>query len=90
MVATKLQKGKRETFSGDWRESADYQNVANAVHEKFGVELQVFPLKFSKVFDNIFEEQKSIQQMMKGSGLAKYNYREVAEQFEEIYQAMEI
>lgn len=86
VVATKLQKGKRETFTGDWRESVDYQNIATAVHEKFGNDIKIFPLKFSKVFDNIFEEQKSIQQMMTGNALAKYNYREVAQQFEDIYQ----
>lgn len=90
VVATKLQKGKRETFTSDWRESIDYQNIAHAVQEKFGDEIKVLPLKFSKVFDNIFEEQKSIAQMMQSSPLAKYNYREVAQQFEAIYQAMEV
>ena len=88
VVATKLQKGKRETFIGDWSQSLDYQNVSNAVHEKFGAQIPVLPLKFSKVFDNIFEEQKSIRQIMQDGGLAKYNYREVALQFEAIYQAV--
>ena len=86
VVATKLQKGKRETFVGDWRQSADYKNIYESVREKFGESMPVLPLKFSKVFDNIFEEQQSIKQMMKSSGLARYNYREVAEQFEAIYQ----
>lgn len=90
VVATKLQKGKRETFTSNWRDSIDYQNIANAVQDKFGDEIKVLPLKFSKVFDNIFEEQKSIAQMMACSPLAKYNYREVAQQFEAIYQAMEV
>jgi cellulose biosynthesis protein BcsQ len=88
VVATKLQKGKREMFTGDWIQSADYKNICTAVHEKFGEEIKVLPLKFSKVFDNIFEEQKSITQMMAMSPLAKYNYREVAEQFEDIYKAI--
>jgi cellulose biosynthesis protein BcsQ len=88
VVATKLQKGKRETFAGDWSQSVDYKNIRDAVHNKFGVQLHVLPLKFSKVFDNIFEEQKSIQQMVQSGGLAKYNYREVAQQFEDIYKAI--
>ncbi|MFT2099733.1 ParA family protein [Marinomonas sp. 2405UD66-6] len=87
VVATKLQKGKRETFTGDWRQSSDYQNIANAVHEKFPEhDIPVLPLKFSKVFDSIFEQQKSIQQMMAENPLAKYSYRDVAVQFEDIYQ----
>jgi cellulose biosynthesis protein BcsQ len=88
VVATKLQKGKRETFTNDWRESADYINILGAVREKFGDKIEVLPLKFSKVFDNIFEQQLSIQQMMDKSALAKYNYRDVSEQFENIYRAL--
>lgn len=87
VVATKLQKGKRETFTGDWRQSSDYQNIAKAVQDKFAEhKIPVLPLKYSKVFDSIFEQQKSIQQLMDASALAKYNYREVAAQFDEIYQ----
>lgn len=88
VVATKLQKGKREMFVGDWTQSADYKNICTAVHEKFGEEIKVLPLKFSKVFDNIFEEKKSIKQIMAMSSLAKHNYHEISEQFEDIYQAI--
>ncbi len=90
VIATKLQKGKKETFTGDWSQSNDFQNISEAVQEKFGDQFPVLPLKFSKVFDNIFEEQKSIQQMMNGSGLAQYNYREVAAQFSAIYRQIGI
>lgn len=87
VVATKLQKGKRETFTGDWRQSGDYQNIAKAVQDKFPEhKIPVLPLKYSKVFDSIFEQQKSIQQLMDDSPLAKYNYRDVAAQFDDIYQ----
>lgn len=90
VIATKLQKGKKEVFSSDWTLSDDFLNIQNAVHQKFGSQMPVLPLKFSKVFDNIFEEQKSIRQMMQNNGLAKYSYREVAEQFDDIYQAIGI
>lgn len=90
VIATKLQKGKKETFNGDWSQSSDFKNIEAAVKEKFGDQLPVLPLKYSKVFDNIFEEQKSIQQMMDGSGLAQYNYREVAAQFDDIYRQIGI
>lgn len=90
VVATKLQKGKKEIFTGDWRQSEDYKNIATAVQQKFGEDIPVLPLKFSKVFDSIFENQQSIRQMMAGNALAKYNYREVANQFDDIYASMGI
>jgi len=90
VIATKLQKGKREIFTGDWRQSEDFKNVEEAVQKKFGDEIPILPLKFSKVFDNIFEQQQSIKQMMESSGLAQYNYREVAGQFEDIYREIGI
>lgn len=90
VVATKLQKGKKEIFTGDWRQSEDYKNIATAVQQKFGEDIPVLPLKFSKVFDSIFENQQSIRQMMAGNALAKYNYREVANQFDDIYAAVGI
>jgi len=90
VIATKLQKGKREIFTGDWRQSEDFKNVEEAVKKKFGDGIPVLPLKFSKVFDNIFEQQQSIKQMMESSGLAQYNYREVAGQFEDIYREIGI
>jgi MinD-like ATPase involved in chromosome partitioning or flagellar assembly len=91
VIATKLQKDKKETFSGDWRQSNDYKNIANAVAEKFpDAEISVLPLKYSKAFDSIFEKQQSIQQMMQTNPLARYNYREVASQFNDIYTKIEI
>jgi len=44
------------------------------------------PLKYSAVFDVIFEQEKSIAQLMDLSGLAKYQYKEVNNQFNAIYQ----
>ena len=85
VVATKLQKQKGDIFKDDWKESEDFKNIQNAVHTKVGEGIPVLPLKFSKVFDNIFEEQKSIQQLMEGNALASYSYRDVAKQFEAIY-----
>lgn len=90
VVATKLQKKKGDIFKDDWKESEDFKNIQNAVHTKVGEGIPVLPLKFSKVFDNIFEEQKSIQQLMEGNALASYSYRDVAKQFEAIYNLIGI
>lgn len=88
VVATKLQKRKNDIFT-DWSDSVDAKNVTAAVHEKIGDFIPVLPLKFSAVFDVIFEDEKSIQQIMKTSGLAKYQYQEVANQFEKIYKLID-
>lgn len=87
-MATKLQKRKNDIFT-DWSESIDAKNIKAAVHDKIGYFIPVLPLKFSAVFDVIFEDEKSIQQIMQTSGLAKYQYQEVANQFENIYKLID-
>ncbi len=57
VIATKLQKRKK---------SEDYRNIAQAVAQ-FDKTIPVLPLKFSAVFDTIFEQEKSIHQLMQTS-----------------------
>ena len=76
--------------SNDWHNSEDYKNIKLAVSEKISADIPVIPLKFSKAFDNIFEQKKSIMQLMDENPLAKYSYKEVANQFNEIYKVMGI
>jgi cellulose biosynthesis protein BcsQ len=90
VVATKLQKQKNDIFKNDWMQSEDFRNIRKAVKNKLGEEIPVLPLKFSKVFDNIFEEKKSIKQLMEANALAKYSYKDVASQFDEIYKLIGI
>jgi len=89
VVATKLQKQSGERFTGDWRKSRDYQNVAEAVSSSIDFDVPVLPLKFSKAFDAIFEKEQSIQQIMDNDPLAAYTYRDVSAQFDEIYNAID-
>ena len=84
VVATKLQKQSGERFQGDWRQSRDFRNVAAALRET-GFDIPLLPLKFSKVFDAIFEKEKSIAQIREDDALAAFTYREVGTEFEEIY-----
>ena len=84
VVATKLQKQKGEFFK-DWSESADFLNIQSAVKSKVAFDLDVLPLKFSKVFDAIFEKELSITQIMEQNPLASYTYREIAQQFNNLY-----
>ena len=90
VIATKLQKQKSDIFKDDWTQNEDFINIKNGVRKKFGDDIPVLPLKFSKVFDNIFEEQKSIKQLMDNNSLASYSYRDVAKQFQDIYNLIGI
>lgn len=90
VVATKLHKTKNDVFSNDWRKCEDYKNIANAVAQKIDTNIPVVPLKFSKVFDNIFEQKKSIRQLMQLNPLANYSYKDVANQFNNLYKLLEI
>lgn len=90
VVATKLQKQKHDTFKDNWKESEDFKNIEKALKNKVGEGIPILPLKFSKAFDNIFEEQKSIKQLMENNPLARFNYREVNKQFDELYNLIGI
>ena len=89
VVATKLQKQRGEIFT-DWTKSSDYINISRAVKENISDEILVLPLKFSKVFDTIFEKEKSINQLMESDKLANYSYRDVGKQFNKIYEKIGI
>ncbi len=66
VIATKLQKRKKSDIFNDWKKSEDYKNIAQAVAQ-FDETIPILPLKFSTVFDTIFEQEKSIQQLMQSS-----------------------
>ncbi len=89
VIATKLQKRKKTDVFKEWSECDDFKNIKYAVHTQIGERVPVLPLKFSAVFDAIFEQEQSISQLMKASWLAKYQYREVARQFDDIYHLID-
>jgi glyoxylate carboligase len=75
VIATKLKKKGRADKFKDWKDSNDCKNISNLVQEKFGDNIPVLPLKYSEVFDTIFEQEKSIAQLMKKNGLNRYLYK---------------
>ena len=87
-MATKLVKRKGETFK-DWADSEDAKNIKAVLDHAIGQGTQVLPLKFSKVFDTIFEQERSIRQMMEEDALARYTYRDVAAQFDTLLSYLE-
>lgn len=88
VIATKLQKQKNDVFS-NWNDSLDFKNIEKMVNANVTFPVPLLPLKFSKVFDMIFEKEKSINQIIEEDALAKYTYRDVAKQFNDIYSFIE-
>lgn len=88
VVATKLQKKRGEVFS-DWADSRDCMNVRKAVNEMVSFPVPVLPLKFSTAFERIFEEEKSIRQLMADDPLLMRAYKDVSDQFDAIYEQIE-
>lgn len=88
VVATKLVKRKGEAFK-DWSDSEDAKNIKSVVEHAVGDHIPVLPLKFSRVFDTIFEQERSIAQMMQDDPLARYTYREVSAQFDSLLSYLE-
>ncbi len=83
VVATKLLKRKGEVFK-DWSDCEDAKNIKAVVDHAVGQGIPVLPLKFSRVFDTIFEQERSIRQMMEKDALARYTYRDIAAQFDSL------
>lgn len=88
VVATKLVKRKGEVFK-DWGGCEDAKNIKEVVDHAIGQGTPVLPLKFSRVFDTIFEQERSIRQMMEEDALARYTYRDVAAQFDALISYLE-
>ena len=88
MVGTKLE--KKDKASGKWELGDDFQNIKRVIHSVTGKEYPILPLKLSKVFEAIFDEEKSIKQIVNEGGLAAYTYSEVAQQFSDIYTFLKV
>ena len=88
VVATKLLKRKGEVFK-DWSDCEDTKNIKAVVDHAVGQGIPVLPLKFSRVFDTIFEQERSIRQMMEEDALARYTYRDIAAQFDSLLSYIE-
>ena len=87
VVATKLSP-KTKIKDQAWIESKDYKMVYKAVKSisnEIGYMPAVMPLKISEVFETVLGECISVTELSKKSGLAKYTYRELVEQFDDIY-----
>lgn len=85
VVATKLDKERKDTFQDDWTQGSAFKTVEAQIRANIDFDVDIVPLKRSKAFDAIFEREQSIRQVMQGDALARYNFRDVAAQFDAIY-----
>lgn len=88
VVATKLQKQSGEFFK-EWTDSRDFKNIKHVVDETVGQGIPILPLKFSKVFDIIFEKEQSINQLRAENPLSSHTYKPIAEQFDDLFSYLE-
>jgi len=88
LVCTKLEKRRGEIFS-DWRNSQDFKDITSTLGGLIGRDLPAIPLKFSRGFDVIFQQEKSLRQIVGAGGLDAYTYRTVADQFDAIYSYLD-
>ncbi len=81
VIATKLKKKRGEV----WLDCDDFLNIKEAVDNHISSDIAIVPLKYSMVFDAIFEKEKCIDELIQDSPLARHHYSEVARQFNAIY-----
>ena len=88
VIATKLEKGRKETFDAGnpaaWATCEQYRYVVEFLSAS-GIQLPILPLKKSKVFDTISKRKLSIAQLCDESKLAAHSYADVNAQFERIF-----
>jgi len=89
VVATKLKRTAKETTLHPWSECREFLRIRDALTEMTGEALTILPLKFSAAFDAIFENEKSLREMVKEGGADGYHYAMPSVQFEDIYKHIE-
>jgi len=64
----------------------DFLDISQAIKQFY--DFPVLELKQSRVFSNLFQEKKSIRDIVKQGGLKAYSYRIINEQFDELLKTI--
>jgi cellulose biosynthesis protein BcsQ len=64
----------------------DFLDISQAIKQFY--DFPVSELKQSRVFSNLFQEKKSIRDIVKQGGLKAYSYRIINEQFDELLKTI--
>ncbi len=67
VIATKLQKCNKHDIFTSWSKCEDMKNIEDAVHSQISLNIPILPLKYSSMFNTIFEQEKPISQLMQAS-----------------------
>lgn len=66
------------------KKETNFNNVKKIIKKFY--DYPCFPIKESKAIPNIFDEKKSIEEMVKQGGLKKFHYETVAKQFNSLIE----
>ena len=88
VVATKLEKRRNEKID-DWKQSRAFGRIQNYLEARTGQGLPMLPLKRSTAYDAIFEQDRSMGDVMRADRLRAHSYREVHAQFEALMRFLE-
>jgi len=86
LVATKLKRTGNENSLHPWNLSKEFLRIKEMIEAMTEKEWPMLPLKLSAGFDAIFEQEKSLRELVDGGGIDAYNYALPAHQFDEIYE----
>ena len=84
VVATKLEKSSKENRQTAWDDTREFKIVQQALRAG-GYDGPVLPSKGSKAFDAVFEREMSVNQIREADPLARHSFKEVATQFDAIF-----
>jgi len=88
VVATKLKRASNENAAHPWSESRDFQNIKTQIEAGTGRSWSFLPLRFSAGFDALFDQEKSLRELVGEGGMHAHHFAMPAHQFEEIYETI--
>ena len=90
VLATDLEKKSKEIFKdNEWNKSAGFLEIENLINKNFN-NIKTMPIKHSRAFINLYNKEKSIQQLMNSNALDKRHYKIIADHFNELYKKIGI
>ena len=70
--------------NGDYRLGKDFRKIKRGLTKKVGEDLIILPLKYSKGFEHLFKQKKSIETLVQEGGLNRHHYRLLSKQIDDI------
>jgi len=84
VVATKLERTRLEPARIPIEETEAFKGVKDSLESQGYGDIPIFPLRFSRAFENIFKTGNSIESMVRAGGIEAWSYRHLAKELEAI------